>query len=171
MVDFLYGVSGKLKTLLDRWTAAKAGYLDASITSRATAAALTTVDSEVGLILQDTAVMQPKVDSILGDTADMQPLISSMSQYGTTVRNVVNGRLTYAPPASVDYLDVTVGTLADYTKAFVTILQVNNSVDASTTSYYAYPISATAVRVYPNKAGEMYAGRTYDINVSVVEFY
>lgn len=61
MVDFLLGVPGKLKTLLDRLTATRAGYLDASISSRASSSALTTVDSEVGTILADTADMQPKI--------------------------------------------------------------------------------------------------------------
>ena len=169
MVDYLLGVPGKLKTLIDLWTSTKAGYLDASITSRATAAALTTVDSEVGLILQDTTELVPDVNAVLADTVVMQPLISSMSQYGTTVRNSITGSRVYAATAGQTTIDVTVGTLTDYTKAFVTFCTLTSNSSAEEHSLNAVPINSTTVRI--TKVNNTLATVTYYAAVTVVELY
>jgi len=180
MVDYLLGVPGKLKTLLDRWTATKAGYLDTTVSSRASASALTTVDTVVDAVLQDTSVMQPKVTdilidtasiqpnaaAILQDTANMQPRLASMSLYGTTVRRTVQGSVSISGNSSTTY-DLTIGTVTNIAKCVVTTCAFTNS------SGYSWPasglvVSTTKVRVYvPSNTGS--TGVYYA--VTVVEFY
>lgn len=137
MVDYLLGVPGKLKTLLDRLTATRAGYLDASISSRASATNLATVDTVVDTILADTAYMQPRLASM-----PTNPLT-------TAVRNVRYGSGSYSG-ASRTYVDITMSAITNINKCVLSVkgYDADNYTDVKPT--YGQVTSTTNVRVYFN---------------------
>ena len=175
MREFLLGVPGKIKTLLDRLTLTRAGYLD-----------------DLSTILTDTADMQPKVNTInsritaniatssalatVDTNVDTLVTRISSTQRTTRIRNRTYGQNIFSGSnANNTYYDITVGTIAVAGKCVVipVVGHVgdNNFTYGSPCSAYAYMTSTTNARVYV--LGRRYSGtyaNTY-VGVSVIEFW
>jgi hypothetical protein len=101
MIFVLLGVPGKLKALLDRLTAARAGYLDAAITSRADAT-------------HYNSTRAAKLDYL--DAA-----ISSMAGIPTVQTGYISSGFTLGSGEDARYYDVTVSAVSAVDACAVTV--------------------------------------------------
>jgi hypothetical protein len=78
MIELLLGVPGKLKTLLDRLTATRAGYLDTTISSRASSSDMSTVLSRL------SATAASYLDAAISSRASSSDMSTVLSRLSST---------------------------------------------------------------------------------------
>ncbi|MFK5986926.1 MAG: hypothetical protein QM479_16075 [Pseudomonadota bacterium] len=124
-----FGLNGKLKTLLDRLTTARAGNIDAAISSRA-------AETDAIDIKNNASSLLTKINNLSGS-------------YGA-VRNTRYGYNSTAVSTSTNYNNFSVAGLTDINKC---LLDVNAYAYYSSSPYsriggYGYATSLTNVRIY-----------------------
>ncbi len=107
-MNFLLGVPGKLKTLTDRWTAAKAAFLDAAISSRFSASSGSTV-------LSNQTTLSGKLDDIEG---------SGFSSSSDSLKVLSDRLTTLLKPQDVHTEE---GYLSSGTAGDVTVLNISGA--------------------------------------------
>ncbi len=128
MSFFLLGVPGKLKTLLDRLTATRAGYLDAAISTRATPTQVNT-----------------QVDSVLNAAVPGSPTSNSMYERVAAV----DDRLTSTRATKLDTCDAA-SVWANSTRTLTSIFQTQVFTSSGT---FNVPTNVTIVWLTGTGAG------------------
>ncbi|MFK5986925.1 MAG: hypothetical protein QM479_16070 [Pseudomonadota bacterium] len=119
-----FGLNGKLKTLLDRLSATRAGYMDAAISSRASSSTISTAKTDI-----------VQADSDI-DTVDAAYAGVRNSRYGTWYQST---------GSSANH---SIAALTDYTKVII-----NNDVSLySSTGFSGYVICTSNTNVHVNNS-------------------